>query len=47
MGDVTWMRGEVTGKERVDGRNMVTLEVRCENHRDEVTAKARIEVELP
>ena len=47
MGDVTWIRGEVTGKERVGDRNMVTLEVRCENHRDEVTAKARIEVELP
>ena len=46
MGDVTWTKGKVAAKSRENGRNMVTLEVWCENQRDEVTAKARIEVEL-
>ena len=46
MGDVTWTKGKVAAKSRENGRNMVTLEVWCENQRDEVTAKARVEVEL-
>ena len=47
MGDVTWIKGKVAEKTREDGRNIVRLEVWCENHRGEQTAKARIEVVLP
>ena len=35
MGDVTWTKGKVAAKSRENGRNMVTLEVWCENQRDE------------
>ena len=47
MGDVTWIKGKVLEKTRENGRKIVRCEVWCENHRDERTAKALIEVELP
>jgi acyl dehydratase len=47
MGDVTWIKGRVAEKARENGKNIVRLEVWCDNHRGEQTAKARIEVVLP
>lgn len=47
MGDVTWIRGEVTDKFERDGRTYIKCTVECVNHRDEVTAKAVAEAELP
>ncbi len=47
MGDVTWVRGRVTDKYERDGKGLVRCELECVNHRDEVTATAVAEAELP
>ena len=47
MGDTTWVRGEVVDKRKVDGRNEVHLEVRCENQRGEITTPGTAVVLLP
>ena len=47
MGDVTWVKGKVAEKAVRDGRGFVTLHVECINHRDEITATATAEAELP
>jgi acyl dehydratase len=47
MGDVTWVKGKVAEKAVRDGRGYVTLHVECINHRDEITASATAEAELP
>jgi acyl dehydratase len=47
MGDTSWVRGEVVGKEQVDGRNEVHLEVRCVNQRGETTTPGTAVVLLP
>ena len=44
--DTAWLRGEVVGKELVDGRPIVTVAVRCENQRGETTAVGRARVEM-
>jgi acyl dehydratase len=47
MGDVTWVKGQVTDKLERDGKGFVRCHVECVNHRDEVTATATAEAELP
>jgi len=47
MGDVTWVQGKVTDKFEHDGKGFVRCAVECVNHRDEVTATAVAEAELP
>jgi acyl dehydratase len=47
MGDVTRVRGRVTDKLEREGKAYVRCDVECVNHRDEVTATAKAEVELP
>ncbi|MGW5147473.1 FAS1-like dehydratase domain-containing protein [Rhodococcus koreensis] len=47
VGDTTWVHGRVIGKDQVDGRNEVHLEVWCENQRGEVTTPATATVLLP
>jgi acyl dehydratase len=47
MGDATWCRGRVEEKFERDGRAMVRCAIECVNHRDEVTATAIAEAELP
>ena len=47
MGDVTWVRGKVTDKFERDGTALVRCAVECVNHRDEVSATATAEAELP
>jgi len=47
MGDVTWTRGEVVDKFESDGKAYVKCAIECINHRDEITAKATTEAELP
>lgn len=47
MGDVTWIRGKVLDKFEVDGKAFVRCHVECFNHREEVTAVATAEAELP
>ena len=47
MGDVTWIRGRVADKFERDGLALVRCELECVNHRDEVTATATAEAELP
>ncbi|HVM98168.1 MAG TPA: MaoC family dehydratase N-terminal domain-containing protein [Candidatus Acidoferrales bacterium] len=47
MGDVTWVQGKVTDKFERDGKAMVRCAIECVNHRDEVTATATAEAELP
>jgi hypothetical protein len=48
IGDATWVRGNVTGKEvGIDGERLVHLELSATNQRDEATAKARATVVLP
>ncbi|MET9491235.1 MaoC family dehydratase N-terminal domain-containing protein [Nocardia sp. NPDC006630] len=46
-GDTTWVRGIVVDKRKVDGRNEIHLEVRCENQRGEVTTPGTAVVLLP
>ena len=47
IGDTSWVRGRVTGKQRVDGRNEVHVEVACHNQRGEVTTPGTAVVLLP
>ena len=47
MGDVTRVRGRVTDKLERDGKGIVRCALECVNHRDEVTATAAAEAELP
>lgn len=47
MGDVTRVRGRVTDKFERDGRALVRCAIECVNHREEVTATATAEAELP
>jgi acyl dehydratase len=47
MGDVTWVKGQVTDKFERDGKAFVRCDLQCVNHRDEVTATATAEAELP
>ena len=47
MGDVTWCRGKVTEKLERDGKAYVRCALECVNQRDEVTATATAEAELP
>lgn len=47
MGDVTRCRGKVIGKEQVDGRNEVTIELVALNQREEVVAQGEALVLLP
>jgi len=47
MGDVTWVRGRVMDKYERDGKGFVRCELECVNQRDEITATAVAEAELP
>ncbi len=47
LGDTTWVRGSVTDKRKVDGRNEIHIEVRCENQRGEITTPGTAVVLLP
>jgi acyl dehydratase len=47
IGDTTWVRGTVTDKVQVDGRNEVHLEVSCWNQRGEQTTPGSAVVLLP
>jgi acyl dehydratase len=47
MGDVTWVKGQVTDKFERDGKGWVRCDLQCVNHRNEVTATATAEAELP
>jgi acyl dehydratase len=47
VGDTTWVRGRVVGKQEVDGRHEVHLEVWCENQRGERTTPGTAVVLLP
>jgi acyl dehydratase len=47
IGDTTWVRGRVTDKVQVDGRNEVHLEVSCWNQRGEETTPGSAVVLLP
>jgi acyl dehydratase len=46
-GDTTWIKGKVTGKQQVSGRNEVELELHCENQRGVITSPATATVLLP
>ena len=47
MGDATWVRGTVADKFERDGKGYVRCTLECVNHREEVTATATAEAELP
>ena len=47
VGDVTWVRGEVTDKQQVDDRNQVHLRVWCQNQRGETSTPGTAVVMLP
>jgi acyl dehydratase len=47
IGDTTWCRGRVSGKELSDGRALVHIEIRAENQRRETTAVGAAAVVLP
>jgi acyl dehydratase len=47
MGDVTWLRGRVTDKFERDGKAYARCTIEATNQRDEVTASAVAEAELP
>jgi acyl dehydratase len=47
LGDVSWVRGEVTDTFQVDDRNEVHLKVWCENQRGETTTPGTAVVLLP
>ncbi|MBV6756201.1 FAS1-like dehydratase domain-containing protein [Rhodococcus opacus] len=47
IGDTTWVRGKVTDKQTVSGRNEVHLEVWCENQRGETSTPGTAVVLLP
>ena len=46
-GDVQWITGKVTGKRMEDGRNIVEMDVWCENQRGEIAAPGQATVILP
>jgi acyl dehydratase len=47
VGDTTWVKAKITGKEVVDGEHLVNLDVWTENQLQEVTAKGKAQVRLP
>jgi acyl dehydratase len=47
IGDVTWAKGKVREKRVVNGQRIVKVDVWCENHREERTAKGTAEIVLP
>ena len=47
LGDATWCKGKVTGKETVDGEPLAALDVWGENQRGEVTVAGKAKVRLP
>ena len=47
LGDATWCKGKVTGKEIVDGEPLAALDVWGENQRGEVTVAGKAKVRLP
>ena len=47
MGDTTWCRGKVISKQKIEGRNEVTIEVVAVNQREEVVAQGEAIVHLP
>ena len=47
LGDATWCKGKVTGKELVDGEPLAALDVWGENQRGEVTVAGKAKVRLP
>lgn len=47
IGDTTWIRGRVTDKVQIDGRNEVHLEVSCHNQRGEISTPGTAVVLLP
>ena len=47
LGDATWCKGKVTGKETVDGEPFAALDVWGENQRGEVTVAGKAKVRLP
>ena len=47
IGDTVWIRGEVAGKESKDGEHRMTINIKAEDHRDEVTAIGTATVLLP
>ena len=46
-GDTVWIRGEVASKETKIGEYRVTINIKAEDHRDEVTAIGTATVLLP
>ncbi len=46
-GDTTWVKAKVVNKSQADGRNLVELEIWCENQRGEITAPGQAKVLLP
>lgn len=46
-GDAQWVKAKVTGKRQEEARNVVDLDVWCENQRGEVTTTGRASVLLP
>ncbi len=47
VGDTTWCRGTVTQKWQENGRNLVKADIRAEDQRGDITAKATATMELP
>ena len=47
IGDTVWIKGEVAGKEVSDGEHRVTINVKAEDHRNEVTAIGTATVLFP
>ena len=47
LGDTTWVKAKVTGKQVNNGEHLVDLEVWTENQVDEVTAKGHAQISLP
>ncbi|ONH26424.1 FAS1-like dehydratase domain-containing protein [Pseudofrankia asymbiotica] len=47
VGDTTWLRGRVTGREVVGDQHIARIEVWCENQRGEVTSPGTASVVLP
>ena len=46
MGDTTWCRGNVIGKQQVDGKNEITIDIAAVNQRDEIVAQGEAIVHL-
>ena len=47
IGDTVWVKGQVAGKEVKDSEHRVTINIKVEDHRDEVTAIGTATVLLP